>query len=523
MAQKNPQKSLDLLYSISKELSASLDLTLVLEKVLALCTRNVNAERGLIVALDESLKPINSALIINQKSISHTPQEMQSILDHGLAGWVLRNHQSALVSDTSNDNRWFRRPDDDVNRTGAKSAICIPLIMAEDRVVGILTIVHPQPGFFNENHMVLLQVIADQAAITIYNARLYQSLEKAEQRYQTLFEESIDPILVTDWKGQIIETNRRATEMFSLKQNELLKKSIFDLHSIDWDWLGTHAENLHNNETLTYVSEVELADNENLPIEVYIHKVMIGDGEYLQWIIRNISERKKLDKLREELSAMVYHDLRSPLSNVLSSLDMLSSIIPQDASESANQLVQIAIRSTHRVQRLISSLLDINRLENGQSIVHQNPTDLIEVIHEAIDAVQINADTKGQNIHCDVPVTLPAVWIDHDIIKRVFINLFENAIKFAPPGGNIWVNGQLKKDEFELWVQDDGPGIPTESHEFIFEKYAYLNKDKFPKGIGLGLAFCRMAVQAHGGQIWVESSPSQGSRFVFTLPAGRPI
>ena len=156
MAQENTRKSLNLLYSVSRELSASLDLHIVLERVLILCTRNVGAERGWIVAIDDNKKPIDSALIVNQKKIDHTIYEIQGILDHGLAGWVLHNHQSALVSNTAQDKRWYRRPDDANNQTGAKSAICIPMLLAGDQVVGVLTIVHPQPGFLKESHFTLM-------------------------------------------------------------------------------------------------------------------------------------------------------------------------------------------------------------------------------------------------------------------------------------------------------------------------------------------------------------------------------
>jgi len=522
MAQENTRKSLNLLYSVSRELSASLDLHIVLERVLILCTRNVGAERGWIVAIDDNKKPIDSALIVNQKKIDHTIYEIQGILDHGLAGWVLHNHQSALVSNTAQDKRWYRRPDDANNQTGAKSAICIPMLLAGDQVVGVLTIVHPQPGFLKESHLSLLQAIADQASIAVFNARLYQSLKMAEMRYQELFEENIDPVLVTNWKGEILEANRRAVETFHLRVEDLLKTSIFDLHQMDWEWLGEKSKELHNNQTLHYSSEISQPQGDPLPVEIHIHKVNIDGGEYLQWIIHDISERKKLDQLREDLSAMVYHDLRSPLANVISSMDMLSAFLPPDYADTANQLIQIATRSTRRVQNLTSSLLDISRLENGQSITRQELTPIIDVAREAVEAVQANLEVKNQQIHLEIPENLPGIWLDRDMIKRVFINLIENAIKFAPFQGNIRLGGAGRENEVDLWVQDDGPGIPEEARERIFDKFTFLNAEKSHKGIGLGLAFCRLAIQAHGGRIWVDSPEEQGSRFIFTLPATGP-
>ena len=395
------------------------------------------------------------------------------------------------------------------------------MFLAGDQLVGVLTIVHPQPGFFKESHLSLLQAIADQAAITIFNARLYQSLQMAQKRYQVLFDESIDPVLVTSWKGEIIEANRHALEVFHLNSDELLNKSIFDLHAVDWEWLGEKSKELHNNQTLQYTSEIVQAGETALPVEVYIHKVNIEDAEYLQWIIHDISERKKLDKLREDLIAMIYHDLRSPLSNVISSMEMLNAFLPPDYADTASQLVQIAIRSTRRVQILISSLLDISRLENGQPIIKQADTSINDVATEAVEAVRANLEIKDQQLHFEIPRNLPSLSLDADMIKRVYINLIENAIKFAPFQGNIRLGGIQKEDMVELWVQDDGPGIPLDLRERVFDKFAYFNSERSHKGIGLGLAFCRLAVQAHGGQIWVDSPTRQGSRFAFTLPASR--
>jgi two-component system, NtrC family, sensor histidine kinase KinB len=521
MAQENTQKSLNLLYSVSRELSASLDLHVVLERILILCTRNVGAERGSIIAIDENKKPVDSALILNQKIINHTIYEIQGILDHGLAGWVLRNRRATLVSDTAHDKRWYRRPDDANNQTGPKSAVCIPMMLAGDQMVGVLTIVHPEPGFLKESHLSMLQAIADQAAITIFNAQLYQSLQMAELRYQELFEGSIDPVLVTTWKGEILEANRRAVEAFQLSNEELLTKSIFDLHQVDWEWLGEKSKDLHNNQTLHYTSEIKKPGENAIPVEVHIHKVDIQSAEYLQWIIHDISERKKLDKMRDDLSAMVYHDLRSPLANVISSMDMLNAFIPPDYADTAGQLIQIAVRSTRRVQHLISSLLDISRLENGQPIVNLEFSNLIDIAREAVEAVQANLEVKDQQLHFDIPENLPSLWLDKDMIKRVLINLIENAIKFAPFQGNIHLDGATGENTIDIWVQDDGPGIPVESREHVFEKFASLNAEKSHKGIGLGLAFCRLAVQAHGGRIWVDSPTQQGSRFIFTLPVSR--
>src|SRR5512135_1832945 len=160
MPQDRSRASLRLLYNVSRELALSLDLRTVLGRVLFLCIDNVGAERGTLIVLNDQQAPEEAAIVYNHELLTYTFQQLQAIVEKGLAGWVLQNRASVLIPDTSQDARWLHRPDDDVVRSGPKSAICIPLLTRE-RVAGILTIVHPRPGFLTEDHLALLQSIAD--------------------------------------------------------------------------------------------------------------------------------------------------------------------------------------------------------------------------------------------------------------------------------------------------------------------------------------------------------------------------
>jgi signal transduction histidine kinase len=170
------------------------------------------------------------------------------------------------------------------------------------------------------------------------------------------------------------------------------------------------------------------------------------------------------------------------------------------------------------MQRLINSLLDTHRLESGQSLTNQKPTSLNELVHDALDAVTPITESKKQTLSNVVPDGIPLVWVDSDMVKRVITNLLENGTKFTPLQGNLTIGAEQDGRWVTVWIQDSGPGIPPESRQMIFEKFTRLQAEKFPKGLGLGLAFCKLAVLAHGGRIWVESKPGEGSRFIFTIP-----
>ncbi len=512
------QSSLDLLVEISRELTTTLDLNPLLQRILLLSMQNVGAERATLIVLDADQNPLDAAIYYNNQLQDTSREQMQSILDQGLAGWVMRNRQPALLTDTTRDDRWLARPYELADPSTAKSAICVPLLISE-QLVGILTIVHSRPGTFTGQHLALLQIIAGQAAIAIRNAQLYTSLQGATLRYRELFEDSVDPIFITTLDGTILEANRRALQVTGYDAESFSNRSILELHAVDWEQVGANFERLLPGETVLYESQLILAEGRHLPVEVYIRRVVVESHEYLQWLARDLSERKTLDTMRNDLTAMIYHDLRSPLSNIISSLDMLSAMLPQAENENIHSIFSVAQRSADRLQRLISSLLDINRLEAGQSITRARRCPVPPLVAEAREVVLPSAVARDQTIEVNLPADLPALLVDADMIRRVLVNLLENACKFTPLGGRLTISGELADGLVTLWVEDTGPGIPPESREYVFEKFSRLQGDRFTRGLGLGLAFCRLAVQAHGGRIWVEAPPSGvGTRFLFTLP-----
>jgi signal transduction histidine kinase len=245
---------------------------------------------------------------------------------------------------------------------------------------------------------------------------------------------------------------------------------------------------------------------------------MFEEAESLQWLMRDISERKDLDLMREDLTAMIYHDLRSPLTNIISSLDLMQALCSSKENEKLETVVNIALRSTDRIQRMVSSLLDINRLEAGQAILSQKAVSPNLLAAEAIETVRPMTDSRHQALVSQLPEDLPQVWVDGDMIRRVLINLLENASKFSLPDGRIELEARREGEWLQFWVRDKGPGIPFADQDRIFEKFTRLKGENSPSGMGIGLAFCRLAVEGHGGRVWVESEPSQGSKFLFTLP-----
>jgi NtrC-family two-component system sensor histidine kinase KinB len=513
-------------------ITASLQLDEVLQRILEQISQALGTEVVSLALIDpqgETLefKASTGGMGLRQGKLKSIVG-MHLRIGQGIAGWVAKEGRGAVVPDVSEDPRFYPEFD---KLTGfeTRAVACAP-IRARGSIIGVLEALNPVEGIFDPDALLVLTGIGSLAGTAIRHAQLFEQLEAAHQRYRELFEDSIDPILITDWKGHIIEANRQAEIATNYPKDALRDMTAGELHAIDIQAVGADFEELAGGETISYESTMKTRSGREVPVQVHAREVdwtvdlaparrsFARERPHVQWILRDITERKNLETLRNDLISMIYHDLRSPLANVVSSLDVLASLSRPEEDPAFKSLLEIAMRSTERIQRLTNSLLDLNRLEAGQPVGDLKPTDPLMLVREAVEAVVPIARNKEQSVDLALPEQAPLVIADGDMIRRVLSNLLENAVKFAPAGGTISVGAREEGDAVLMWVKDDGPGIPGSEQERIFEKYTRLQAKGGPKGIGLGLAYCRLAVEAHQGRIWVESEPGEGSSFCFTLP-----
>jgi PAS domain S-box-containing protein len=440
--------------------------------------------------------------------------ESPRVIDRGISCWVVKHNESVVISDVTKDPR-FDSAADQFAGIPTRSILCAPIHL-DGNAIGTLEAINPTSEF-EQDAPLILSGIANLSGTAIQNAQLYAQLHAAHQSYQELFEDSIDPILITDWDGQILEANRKAALFSDCTQEALRSISIDQVHQIDHESVGECFTKLRSGITIAYESRLRTSGGHEVPVMVYVREIHVDNSSRLQWILRDITEQKKLDTLRDDLTSMIYHDLRSPLANVVSSLDLLDSMLPSD-DPAMKSLLEISMRSTERIQRMTDSLLDLSVLQAGQPIGTRKPTNILALVYEAVQAMESLVHNKSQIISYKVSERLPNVEVDQDMIRRVVTNLLENASKYSPQGSKIEVGAGQEGDQILVWVGDKGPGIPASEYERIFEKFTRLKTENAPKGLGLGLAYCRLAVQAHGGKIWVESEVGVGSCFRFTLP-----
>ncbi len=229
----------------------------------------------------------------------------------------------------------------------------------------------------------------------------------------------------------------------------------------------------------------------------------------------NIEQLKRLEEMKESLTHMIVHDMRSPLTVVMMAIDMLNRegkiVAPEDRSNMVS-----AYKAATSVVEMTNLLLDISRLESGKMPIEKEVQEISLLARGCIDSLSIILrpfDTGIEKID-----DLYLVNCDGAIIRRVLNNLLGNAAKFTPPHGHITVILTREPGFVRVTVQDSGPGIPAEEQSLVFEKFGQGASGKKAQGTGLGLTFCKLAVEAHGGQIGVHSSPGKGASFWFTLP-----
>jgi signal transduction histidine kinase len=265
-----------------------------------------------------------------------------------------------------------------------------------------------------------------------------------------------------------------------------------------------------------------------IPLEINARNVRYGSQSCVQWVGRDISARRETDRMRQDLINMLVHDLRGPVGNLINTIELLPMLLGavNVSNPKIDRFLDLARRSGQEVRDLVDSMLDVSRLEGGEIYLQRSMVNLDELFQAVTDQVTQRAMSKEMELIIEpIPADMPEVWLDQNMIRRVLINLVDNAIKYTPVGGRVALTSRLEGQTLCLAISDNGPGISPADQARIFKKFSRVDHSaNAPSGVGLGLAFCKLAVEAHNGQIWIESegTPGQGSTFHVALPILTP-
>ncbi|MDB5080070.1 MAG: hypothetical protein JWP00_1994 [Chloroflexi bacterium] len=489
----------------------------------------------------------------------------------GAAGLVALTNKPIRIN---NYTEWSGRAkafEDDGNIT---ALLCIPLYTG-GRVVGVLVVTDDyKTRTFTDDDVRLLNLLAPQAAIAISNALLYEQVMQERDRIEAVLNSVTDGILMLDSNYKVVLCNPRFSELMLLEQEQVLDQSIGVVANMLGD--AFESEPHFSAELVSHI----MRDFRRKPQDYVQHKITIDDPKrrYVDWAIipvrdqagttvgwlnvfHDTTQQRELEQLRDDFISMLVHDLRSPLTSIIGGIELVSSLMdevaPDENIERQHEFMEQVSRNCYNLLELINALLEVSRLEAGRMPLHLETTNLEELITGSISQIIITAKDKQVSINVDLPVQPIHIRVDSEKMRRVIVNLLSNAIRYSTSGTEIDIVAQVEevirrrgtttaldpsvlrrgstaflRDQSRvaeasggqlkallLSIRDQGPGIPAASLERIFEKFTQLPQvSKNRSGTGLGLALCKLVVETHGGRIWAESEPGQGSTFYFSIP-----
>ncbi len=544
-------QQLTFLYRAARALSSNLNTKKVLQMLMHL-TRQYLQPDAVSVAL---VKP-DGALVFEAASGESAQQTLGLRLQPGagVAGWVAQHGEPLWVPHVHDDTRHYKDADEETGFE-TQSIYAMPIKMGE-QTLAVLELVNPGSDIQQEETRKVLQALASLAAPAIHNANLFEQVQRAEKRYQQLFELNLDPIVILDHEGNMLHHNQAVQQMFntaSLRSGQPclealgmsqerfaeIKTRLTETNIVTWEMeiatgtavdAATASSSLEDSRnTYVHASESRIFEVRMTYLADYIASDYIAggydpsEGAY-QWLAHDITDRVELDRLRKEWASMLVHDLRAPLNIILNSLELVySAWREKDTTIPFERIFDITQRNISRLEQLIDNILDMEKIEAGEMLVRAVDLDIPTLIQEVQEVINPLVASRTQTLRFEVPESFPLIMGDPDILRRVLTNLLENAAKFTPRNGVITLSITVNEDNIRFSVTDTGRGIQTEDTEHVFEIfYRGKKQEQGIKGSGIGLAFCKQAVEAHGGKIWVESKPGEGSTFIFTIPRQLP-
>ncbi|MEN3297358.1 MAG: hypothetical protein V7642_6611 [Burkholderiales bacterium] len=364
------------------------------------------------------------------------------------------------------------------------------------------------------------------------HAREALSVVKANEiRVQTIIDTSQDAFVGIDLRGDITDWNSRAEKMFGWTKDEVIGRS-FGLTIIPQRFRANYEKELRKfNETgkgdfLNQHLERTVGDRNGneFPVEVTIGLAGTSEICFFSIFMHDISERKQVERMKNEFISTVSHELRTPLTSIRGSLGLLAGGAVGELPPQAKSLLGIANQNSERLVRLINNVLDIEKMESGSMRFEMVKQPLLPLVGQAIEAMQGYADQFNVRMNLQSNVPDAEIMADGDRIIQVVVNLLSNAIKFSPAGAPVEVRLDCDPAQVRLSVTDLGEGIPEDFRTRIFQKFAQVDSTDSRKkgGTGLGLSICKGIVKEHKGRIDYRSQAGFGTEFYIELPVAAP-
>ncbi|GAB1421575.1 hypothetical protein MASR2M15_17480 [Anaerolineales bacterium] len=392
---------------------------------------------------------------------------------------------------------------------------------------------------YTDEDISFLSQVANHVVTALQSYHYVMEMEKAYRQVEIILHSIAEGIILIDERRKIVMVNSRI-DLLNLAPHEILHQSLDDLLADPELKISRRlgfASDQALSEHVNFLLNGHFIESKALNFDVYyeggirhiqreiIPLALVFPGATgIMLVYYNVTQETELTNARQSFSEMMIHDLRSPLMAVTTGLRLLEKLSKSIDLKMQAMIIETVETSDDAIQKILSridSLLDISKMESQEMILERNAVKVNKLVDAACKVMEPLAGDKQVTLVPELNPNLPVVYADEDKVERLIINLIDNAINYSPQQSNIYIRASCLEDTDWLKVEvvDHGPGIPDEFKEKIFSRFVQIQgRKRIRHGVGLGLAFCHMVTEAHGGKIWIEDNPSGGSIFVFTLP-----
>ncbi len=389
------------------------------------------------------------------------------------------------------------------------------------------------------------QLLAYQTGEYLEKARLQETIRAAHDRMRAILQSTRDGVLFLDREGRLVDINTAAERLVGIRREDVLGKNFVGILFQMLDHKDVRGMGYSEGQLVELARQLRtqpsritkrefsrVADNKPMYIEE-IGSPVIDESHNIVGrllVLRDVTEQRQITEFRQDIVNMAVHDLRGPLGAIVSGLDLAVEDLESARTHPLDlpgvlKLLMLAKNSAITLISLVENVLEIARLETREMPINRSMLPLGMIAQAAVDSLRAGFASAELQVRVEIPETLPVINVDQDLIRRVITNLLDNALRYTPAGGQVLLSAtrtEQKPDAVIVTVADSGLGIPPADRKDIFQVFRQV-KGSAPRrgsrGSGLGLAFCRLAVEAHGGKIWVEeSSPLGGACIAFSLP-----
>lgn len=526
----------------SQALASEIKLGKLLEKLMNIVIENAGAQKGFLILEESGNLAIAAEGRVEQsevKVLQYTPVTSSQDVSPAIINYVRRTRENLVLGDAVNEGLF--RSDAYVLQYRPKSILCTPIVKHR-QLIGLLYLENNlTTNAFTPDRLKVLELLSSQIAISLENARLYEEmtalntelkqevterqqtqerLRESEERFRVIAEAAPLPVFITRLSDStILYVNRAYGSATGLPPQELMERKAVEFYYDPTERQVLLDILAKDGYVQNYEMQAKKADGTPLWISLSLRPLAFNGEQTLLGAFSDLTERKRIEQLKDEFLATTSHELRTPLNGIIGIAESLVDGAAGPLSEAQIANLSMVVSSGKRLSRLVNDILDFSKLKNQDIELQRKPVDFFAIAQVVLTLCEPLAAGKLLELKNEIGQDLPAVNGDENRLQQIMYNLVGNAIKFTPCG-SVTISAVVTNSMVEVTVADTGIGIPADKLEDIFKSFEQVDAStsRSYSGTGLGLSITKQLVELHGGTIRVESQLGQGSRFRFTLP-----